>query len=263
MNLPGELPKVSIITVMFNSAVTVKDCIDSVAMQDYPFVEHILVDGGSKDGTIDIIRANETRIARWISEPDQGIYDALNKGILMSSGEIVGILNADDFYPDPDVISTIVQAMRDRVMDSCYGDIDYVDSKHVEKTVRAWRSGPFEKGMFFKGRFPAHPTFFVKRAIYDRLGLYTIGLRLAADFELMLRFLERHAISTCYIPRVLVKMRTRGSSNRALSGMVRSLAECREAFRLNGFKAPMLFVPKTLLFRMLHIRGRKKTGGSS
>jgi len=258
-----EPSKVSIITVVFNSAGTLKDCIDSVAAQDYPFVEHILVDGGSKDGTVDIIRANETRVARWISEPDHGIYDAMNKGIRMASGDIIGILNADDFYPSPGVISTIVQTMQDKGVDSCYGDIDYVDAKALDQTVRAWRSGPFKKGMFFRGRFPAHPSFYVKRKVYDLLGLFNTDLHLAADFELMLRFLEKNAISTCYIPQVLVKMRAGGASNKTLSCMTKSLAECREAFRLNGFKVPMLFVPGTLFFRMWHIRGRKKTGGAS
>ncbi len=249
-------PKVSIITVVFNSASTLQDCIDSVAGQDYPNREHLLIDGGSSDGTIDVIRANEGRIAAWISEPDHGIYDALNKGIRMATGDVIGILNADDAYVGFDVLSTVMRAIHEGQLDSVYGDVDYVDAKRLDRVVRAWRSGPFEKGMFFRGRFPAHPSFFVRKAVYERLGGFDVNLRLAADFELMLRFLERWGISTRYIPRSLVRMRMGGASNRSLKNIIRSVSECKKAFPHNGFRTPLWFVPGTLWFRLGHLWGK-------
>ena len=238
--------KFSIVTVAMNGAGTIEDAIDSVAAQTYGDVEHVIVDGGSTDGTVEIIKRHNGGIARWVSEPDRGIYDAMNKGITMATGDVIGMLNADDVYADERVLEDIASSFAARGVDSCYGDLVYVDRKSG-RVVRYWRAGECREGLFKKGWHPPHPTFFVRRAVYEKYGLFDQSLTIAADYEIMLRFLVRHRISAVYIPRVIVKMRDGGVSNRSIRNIVLANAECYLAWKRNGLAvSPMIAVRKPI-----------------
>jgi glycosyltransferase len=210
------------------------------------------VDGGSTDGTLDVIRENDTRIAKWISGPDQGIYDAMNKGISLATGEVIGILNADDFYANPHVVSKVASVFHDDRVCSCYGDLEYVDSEDTFRVVRYWRSGHYKVKSFYWGWMPPHPTFFVRRDIYEKYGLYNLTLGSAADYELMLRFLLKYRITTAYIPEVLVRMRRGGTSNASLRNRLSAHLMDRAAWSMNGIKP----YPWTLFLKPLRKVGQ-------
>ena len=225
--------KVSIITVVYNNKDTIKDAIESVLNQTYKNIEYIIVDGGSTDGTVNIIKNYEDKIDKFISEKDNGIYDAMNKGIKLASGDIVGILNSDDFYASNNIIEKVVNEFIEKKVDSVYGDLVYVDAKNTDKIVRYWRSKPFKEGLFKKGWHPPHPTFFVRKEIYNKCGLFNLNFKIAADYELMLRFLEKCKISSSYIPQVLVKMRIGGESNKNIKNIIKANIECLKAWEVN------------------------------
>lgn len=225
---------ISIITATFNSASTIGDCLDSVKDHGNA-VEHIIIDGGSNDGTLDIVKSYP-HIARVISEPDRGIYDAMNKGIALTSGDVIGILNSDDFYADKMVLTKVARVFLNESVDSCYGDLLYVDPVDITKITRIWKSGPFHKENFYWGWMPPHPTFFVRRHIYEKYGMFNTDLGSAADYELMLRFLVKHKISMGYIPEVLVKMRAGGASNVSLRNRLKANRMDRYAWIVNGLK---------------------------
>jgi len=227
--------QVSIITTVLNGSDTIRDCIKSIQSQTIP-VEHIIIDGGSSDSTLGIIEEYKSGIARVISEPDNGIYDAMNKGLQLVSGDIVGILNADDFYADSTVLEKVADAFADKKVDSCYGNLVYVDSKNADQVFRYWHAGEFKPEKFYWGWMPPHPTFFVRRGIYNKYGLYDLALGTAADYELMLRFLLRHKITATYIPEILVKMRIGGLSNISLKNRFTANRFDRLAWRVNGLK---------------------------
>ena len=228
--------KVSIITVCFNSASTIRDTINSVINQTYPNIEYIIIDGNSKDDTYQIVKSYGTKISIHKSEPDKGIYDGLNKGISLASGEIIGMLHADDFYANSTVIEQVVALFENSDTDSLYSDLDYVDPENTSKIIRHWVSGKYKAGKFLFGWMPPHPTFFVKRFIYDQLGLFNLELKSAADYELMLRYIHKNNIKTVYLPLVTVKMRAGGMSNKSLSNRIRANNEDRKAWELNGLK---------------------------
>jgi len=230
--------KVSIITVVLNNADTVAAAIDSVLAQDYPNVEYIVVDGQSTDGTLDIINSYGNKISKVVSGKDGGIYFAMNKGIGLTTGDVIGILNADDLYNSTQVISKVIATMQAHSADSCYGDLQYVKRDNIKAIVRHWHSGKYRNNAFEFGWMPPHPTFFVKKSVYDRLGLFNTTLRSAADYELMLRFLHKNKLSTCYVPEVLVLMREGGKSNKALSNRIKANDEDKQAWILNGLKMP-------------------------
>lgn len=209
--------KVSIITVTYNAGATIRDTIESVLAQDYPDIEHIIVDGASKDHTTELVRSYGDRIAQFISEPDRGMYDGMNKGIKLATGDVVAILNADDFYVDSQVISTIMNQFEQHQVDAVFGDLVYVKHDNPEKVVRYYSSASFHPGKFAYGWMPAHPTFVVKRWAFDRYGFFKTDYKIAADYELLIRFLAIHQLSYHYIPQVLVKMRTGGASTANLS----------------------------------------------
>jgi len=244
--------KISIITAVFNNKSHLRDCIASIVSQSYPNVEHIIVDGGSTDGTLDVIRENDNKIAKWISEPDQGIYDAMNKGISLAGGEVIGILNADDFYADSHVLSKVALSFHDDRISSCYGDLEYVNTANTSRVVRYWHSGHYKAKSFYWGWMPPHPTFFVRRDVYERYGLYNLTLGSAADYELMLRFLVKYRITTAYIPEVLVKMRQGGTSNSSLRNRLRANLMDRMAWSINGIKP----YPWTLFLKPLRKVGQ-------
>ncbi len=247
--------KVSVITVVLNNREHLEDCLNSVFLQSYGDIEHIIIDGGSTDGTIDVIKKYEKRLSLWISEPDRGLYDAMNKGILKSSGDVIGILNSDDMYADEKVIEKVVGCFSNTSADSCYGDLVYVDRNAIHQVRRCWKAGGYYKNNFHKGWMPPHPTFFVRRKIYKKYSGFNLDFPLAADYELMLRLLYGQNVSTVYLPECLVKMRTGGKSHPGLSNIFHNMAENYRAWKINGLKTnPLTFILKPLLKTMQYIQ---------
>ena len=228
--------KISIVTPAFNSAKTIRHTIESVARQTYPNVEYIIVDGGSQDATAKIVAQYPDVVDLFISESDHGVYDAMNKGIRAASGDIIAILNSDDFYIHSHVLEQIATTFQESGADSVYGDLQYVDQHNPNKVIRHWESGVFQRRSFLAGWMPPHPAFFVKRVIYLRHGLFNLSLKSSADYELMLRFLYKHQVSTAYVPDVLVRMRVGGLSNATWRGRLRANREDRTAWKINGIK---------------------------
>ncbi|WEK36523.1 MAG: glycosyltransferase family 2 protein [Candidatus Pseudobacter hemicellulosilyticus] len=227
--------KISIITATYNSAVTVRDTLKSVAGQDYADIEHIIIDGLSKDNTLDIVR-EFPHVSKVISEKDKGIYDAMNKGVQVATGEVIGILNSDDFYNHPQVLSRVMALFSDPAVDTVYGDLQYVQQDNVQVVTRTWKSGGFRPRSFYYGWMPPHPTFFVRRQVYDKAGLFDLSLRSAADYELMLRMLLKHGATAGYVQEVLVKMRAGGMSNASLKNRLKANQEDRRAWEMNGLQ---------------------------
>jgi glycosyltransferase involved in cell wall biosynthesis len=232
--------KVSIITVARNSAATIASTIRSVAAQTYPNIEYIVIDGASGDGTQTIVERYGGNVTRFVSEPDRGMYDAMNKGIALASGEVVGILNSDDEYIDDNVIADIVDGFQATQTDAVYADLIYVDRSNPSRVRRRWVAGEYRRGSFEWGWMPPHPTFFVKRSTYERFGVFSDALRTAADYELMLRFVHRHGVAITYLPRVITRMRTGGASNYSLRNRAAAYREDHQAWRMNGLKPSCL-----------------------
>lgn len=228
-------PKITIITAGYNSAATIRDTLHCIASQTYSNIEHIIIDGVSKDDTLKIV-SEFPHVAKVVSEPDQGIYDAMNKGIQLATGDIIGILNSDDFYANKNSLEDVANTFIKNGVDSCYADLQYVNEKNTSRVVRNWISGNFNRFDFLKGWMPPHPTFFVKKEMYEKYGSFDLELNSAADYELMLRFLFKHQISTQYIPKILVKMRTGGQSNASLRNRFKANREDKLAWKKNGLK---------------------------
>lgn len=230
--------KISIITVAFNSSSTIRDTIVSILNQTYQDIEYIIVDGLSKDNTIEIIKEFEPFFngrMKWISEKDNGLYDAMNKGILLSTGDVIGILNSDDLFNSDVVIEKIMNVFEnEKSIDAVYSDLVFVAKDDITLVTRKWLVG--EKKSFKSGWNPAHPTFFVKRKIYEEYGLYNLKYNLAADFELMLRFLEKKNIRIHYLRMFIVRMRLGGASTRSLKNIIIQNKECIDAFKTNNIK---------------------------
>jgi len=227
--------KISIITPVLNVEKTIRECLESVKKQSHGS-EHIIIDGGSTDGTLEIIRAYQNSIDIIISEPDRGVYDAINKGIALATGDIIGTLNGNDFFANNDVLEKVSKMFADTQVDSCYGDVNYVDAQNTRRVVRSWRSGGYDRKTFYWGWMPPHPTFFVRKTVYERYGKYNIEFGSAADYELMLRFLLKFKISTAYIPEVLVNMRAGGMSNSSIINRLKANVMDRKAWRINGLR---------------------------
>jgi glycosyltransferase involved in cell wall biosynthesis len=253
---------VSVITVVLNSRLTIEDTIKSVLGQTYKNIEFIIVDGGSTDETTEIIKSYGNKIAKFISEPDKGIYDAMNKGILAASGDIVGFLNADDVFYDNAAIQRIVSMFAGDSIDCVYGNLVYVCRKDVTRITRLWKSREFRQGLFEKSWTPAHPTFYCKKALYQRLGLYRTDFKIAADVELMYRFLQKNHARSKYINSDFVRMRDSGVSNRGIESTVIITREMRKAIIENGGKFNLI---KYLFFKFLkigdflNVYGKKKS----
>jgi glycosyltransferase involved in cell wall biosynthesis len=244
-------PLFSIITACFNSVRTLPQTLASVRSQVDTIFEHLIIDGGSTDGSLDVVKAS-LPLSQIVSEPDDGIYDAMNKGIMRAKGEILGILNADDFYASSDVLAKVALVFEDPSVHACFGDLVYVDSRDTGEVVRYWRSGGCEMRKFFWGWMPPHPTFFVRRSIYERYGLFNLKLGSAADYELMLRFLVKFKIKAIYLPEVLVKMRTGGVSNMSWQNRLKANTMDRKAWVVNDLRP----YPWTLYLKPLRKAGQ-------
>lgn len=228
--------KCTIITVSYNAVDTIESTINSVLSQDYNNIEYIIIDGNSSDGTKEIIQKHNDRITKWISEKDNGIYDAMNKGIQLASGDIIGILNADDLYSANDIISKIVNQFSRSNADALYGDLKYVLKNDISKTIRFWKSGEYSEGKFLNGWMPPHPTFFVKRSLYYQLGLYRTDMPSAADYELMLRYIHVNKINLTYLPELVTIMREGGVSNNSLMNRWKANRDDLRAWQVNNVK---------------------------
>lgn len=240
-------PKFSIITVCFNSEKTIEDTMLSVISQTYSNIEFIVIDGKSTDGTLAIINKYKNQITTFISENDNGFYDAINKGIELANGEYIAILNSDDFYVNTTIIEDVVNIFIKNNVDAVYGDLQYVDKLNTNIITRNWVSQNYTDGMFCKGWMPPHPAFFVKKCCYDRFGKFNLQLKSAADYELMLRFIHVNKIEVAYLPKVLVKMRVGGMSNSSIWNRIKANREDKLAWKINGVKPHFLtFILKPL-----------------
>jgi len=242
---------VSIITPSFNSENCIFHCLESVRNQSYKNIEHLLIDGASRDDTLKIAKTY-SHISKIISETDHGIYDAINKGIRLASGQIIAILNSDDYYSHPLVLKKVMEAFENQDVDIVYGDLNYVDKTDPGKIVRKWRSGEYNKDRFLKGWMPPHPAFFIRKSCYTRYGAYNTSLNISADYELMLRMLYRYELSCVYLPEVLVAMRMGGKSNSSWHSRWKANQEDRLAWKMNGLKPG----PFTLLMKPLRKLGQ-------
>ncbi|MGF7214315.1 glycosyltransferase involved in cell wall biosynthesis [Spirosoma lacussanchae] len=226
--------KVSIITVVYNGAEHIRDCIESILNQTYADIEYIVVDGQSTDGTVDIVKSYGTRIARFISEPDKGLYDAMNKGIGLATGDVIGLLNADDFYRHDRVVDHVVATFQRSDSDAVYGDMLYVDRNDTNRLRRYWRSGWYSPNAFLWGWMPGHLSFFAKRQLYVQHGLFRLDLKSAADYELLLRFIHKNKAKLAYMDEVTIVMRDGGVSNKNVGNRLRANREDQLAWKLNG-----------------------------
>lgn len=242
------MTKVSLITASWNSARTIGDTLRSVAIQTYPDIEHIVVDGGSTDETMEIVASQGKHLASAISEPDKGIYDAYNKGLGLATGEIIGFINSDDFYSSNDVIEQVVMAFQDTSIDAVHADLVYVDQENTCKIRRHWRGRPLTQRNLERGFMPAHPTLFLRRSVYDKVGRFNLKYRLAADYEFMLRALHVHKVNIAYVPRIWVRMRAGGATGGSLASIKKQNMEIRDAQRLHGVHYPgiLFFVHKVI-----------------
>jgi glycosyltransferase len=230
-----EHMKVSVITTSYNSVLTIKDALASVAAQDYANIEHIIIDGGSKDGTLDVVK-RFPHVAQIISEADNGIYHGMNKGLEACTGDVICFLNSDDWYHGNHVISQVVQRLQNSHCKVVYADLQYVRQFNPERIVRTWRSGHFRRKNIYYGWMPPHPAFFALKEVYEAVGFFNTDLSRAADYELMLRILLKHEVDACYLPEVVVKMRVGGYSNASLMGRIKANHEDHKAWHMNGLR---------------------------
>lgn len=250
--------KISIITVCFDAADTIADTLQSVTQQDYSDIEHIVVDGGSRDGTQDKVLFHGGRVSRFVSEPDRGVYDGMNKGLALATGDVVAFLNADDIYADRGIISRVADLFTDSQLDACYADLVYVERANRERVVRWWRSRDFRPGLFRRGWMPAHPTLFVRRQVLLDSGGFDLRFRLQSDFDLTMRLFELQRIRSRYVPEVWVHMREGGMSNANWRNVVRGNLEALRSCWKNGLYVGPWFVVVKVLSRLRQFRVRNK-----
>lgn len=248
---------ISIITATYNSAETINDTIKSVLCQTNKDFEYIIVDGGSTDETIDIVKSYESEFSgklKWVSEKDKGIYDAMNKGIKMASGDIIGILNSDDYYTSDDILQTIADAFKCQNVDAIYGDIHFIKDGVPDKCVRYYSSRLFSPFWLRFGFMPAHPSFYCKRDVFDKSGLYRLDYKIGSDYEMMVRLFRKHKISSRYVHKDFVTMRTGGASNSNLQSRLTLIKEDVKACRDNGIYTNELFICLKFLYKIFEFR---------
>jgi glycosyltransferase involved in cell wall biosynthesis len=239
--------KISVITVCYNAADTIEETLNSIGNQDYKEREHIVIDGKSTDGTLEVLQGRSDQISKLISESDKGIYDAMNKGLAAATGDLIGFLNADDIYADNSVLSDIASTIQRQNTDSVYGDLQYVSSEPPGKVIRNWKAGTYNRKRFKNGWMPPHPTFYARRKLFEDFGVFNTDFQISADYELMLRFLYKFEASSYHIPRVLVKMKVGGASNQSLKSRILANSEDRKAWKVNGLKS----MPHTSIMKPL------------
>ncbi len=242
--------KISVITVVFNAGDTIEDTILSVHRQTHADREHIIIDGNSTDNTKSIIERHRDKISIYLSEPDKGLYDAMNKGIRLATGDVTGFLNADDVYANDNVLSTINREFEKGRIDGCYGDLIYVSRYSQEKIIRYWRSKMYTPGLCRRGWMPPHPTFYLKSEVLRACGGFNLAYRFQSDYELCLRLFEIEKIRTSYIPQVLVKMRMGGVSNNSLRNIFAGNMEAYKACKTYFPKTTPFFIPGKILSRL-------------
>lgn len=225
--------KISIVTAVYNREKTVGQAVDSVHEQSYSNVEHLIIDGGSTDNTLQVIRQQERLGIRVFSAPDNGIYDALNKGIMLATGEVIGVMHSDDFFADRHVLEKVARAFEDPKIEAVYGDLDYISASDPTRIVRHWRSANFDMKRLMRGWMPPHPSLFLRRSVFERLGPYDTTYKIAADYEAILRYFGKGNIHSVYLPEVLIKMRVGGESNRSLGRIIQKSREDYRALRSN------------------------------
>src|SRR4030095_14607820 len=246
--------KITVITPVFNGQDTIKSCIESVLAQSYADKEYVIVDGGSTDKTVDILKTYNDKSLKWVSEKDKGLYDAFNKGIMMATGDVVCFLCADDMYEHNNVLLKIADTFRMHPETGIvYGDIIYVDKDDLSKIKRYWKSSPFKPGLFKKGWLPPNTALFIKRSAFLTHGLFSLDYKMAGDYEMQYRFFEKLRIPAIYISDIMVRMRSGGMSNSGLQGMYQSLKECYDALKHHKVKFPILYIINTVLYRVRQI----------
>jgi glycosyltransferase involved in cell wall biosynthesis len=229
---------ISIITATYNSATHISDCINSVKCQSYPTLEHIIIDGASKDSTLEIIKTAPNRVSSIISEPDKGIYDALNKGVKLATGDIIGFLHSDDIFASPHILQNIADVfLREEKTSIVYGDLVFVDPYNTNKVVRYWKSKPFKPSLLNRGWMPPHPTVFMRREVYDKHGFFNINYKCAADYDYLIRVLKDSKLQSQYIPEVITKMRVGGISTKGFKNILNKKRE--DYLVLGNNKMPM------------------------
>jgi len=253
--------KVTLITVCRNVAPVIRETLDSILAQTHPDIELVVIDGASTDGTVEILRdyADPSRaesrggrgITTLVTEPDKGIYDAMNKGLRMATGEVIGFVNAGDLLMTPNVIAQVVDAFQRSHVDAVYGDIIMVDEHDIHKVHRTWLSGTYHRSNFRKGWMPPHVGTFIRKSAYDRFGHFNTDLRIGADYEILLRFLYKHEIPTVHLREVLVRFRLGGMSNGSVKHILKANREVRAAWGLNGLQAPPLLVTRKLWSKVM------------
>ncbi|MDG5490126.1 glycosyltransferase family 2 protein [Psychroserpens sp. SPM9] len=232
--------KISIITATYNSEKTLEFCMNSVLNQTYSDIEYVVVDGGSTDGTLDLIKSKAKDFSNivWSSEPDKGIYDALNKGIAKATGAVVGFVHSDDYLANTECIAQIVQAFKTHQVEGVYSNLHYVSFKNPEKVIRNWVSQPFHPKLLKRGWMPAHPTLFLKKSIYDRFGHFNLDYKIAADYDFILRIFNNPNHKFYYLPQTIVKMRVGGASNKSLKNLIQKTKEDFKAAKTNHLSFP-------------------------
>ena len=244
--------KISIITVVFNNETYIQDCIDSIKSQDFNNIEYIIIDGGSTDGTIEIIKNNLDSINLFISEPDNGLYDAMNKGIKFATGDVIGILNSDDLYFDENILSNIADCfITNPNLDLIYGDLVYVKQNDVTKIVRYWKSEKYHRNYFEYGSVPAHPTLFIAKRIYDEIDLFNLDYKLASDYEFMLKLFKKKSYNLLYLNKIFVKMRLGGVTSKNFKNRIIQNKEISRAWKDNNLVLPFYFFPLRLFKKLL------------
>ncbi len=236
--------KISIITACYNSAATLEKTIQSIASQSYSNIEYLVIDGDSKDSTLLIIEKYKLHISHWISEPDKGIYDALNKGIQLATGDVIGFLHSDDLLASNSIVAQIAKEFENKEIDGTYGNLEYVDKTHINRVIRYWESEKFYPKLLQKGWMPAHPTLFLKKEVYDKHGFFNLSYKIAADYDFMLRILKDKTLKFSYLPIVITKMRVGGVSNRSLKNIIQKTKEDYRAVTSNNLGGVFIILRK-------------------
>lgn len=240
------MTRISIITATYNSQEFVGDTLASLLSQDYYNREHIIVDGGSSDATLDIISKSGLSVDKLISDKDDGIYHALNKGIEVSSGDVIGFLHSDDIYANPNSLAQVASLFDNSDVGAIYGDLNYVSKDNTDNIVRRWRSGEFDRIKMAKGWMPPHPTFYMRRSLYERYGAFDLNYKISSDYDSMLRYLFKHNVRTAYLPEVLVKMRVGGESNKSVFNIMRKTNEDTRILKSHGLPVLKTLVAKNI-----------------